>query len=300
MIAKAFFQVGSEPVVDRAAVGVVGVHVAEGDAAGQGSRIAGRAQASGLQHQGRDDLNASGGGGIREQRNRNRRIQARGTEEIQQRCRHIRASGTDAAVVYKQRIVRGLCRSGRERRLPIFHQQIAARGVGVDGTIQVAAAVEVVSQAERHVMSQVLLEGQVCLLRIGINKTLSLGIAEGLEGHREECCRVQIVLIDEQVGVRRIEALLVGLVPRNARQTRTGGQDALEDVGRIQAARAGDDSRIAWAFRPRTAAVRSLSRQRRRPGSTTRAADDRRRCHTRREPRSCRRLEGPTPLPMRG
>ena len=35
-------------------------------------------------------------------------------------------------------------------------------------------------------MSQVLLKGQVRLLRIGVNKTLALGIAEGLEGHREK------------------------------------------------------------------------------------------------------------------
>ena len=69
-------------------------------------------------------------------------------------------------------------------------------------------------------MSQVLLKGQVRLLGIGVNETLGLGIAEGLESHRKKCRRVQIVLVDEQISVRRIEALLVRQVSGNGRQTR--------------------------------------------------------------------------------
>src|ERR1700732_3562695 len=101
MVAKALLQIWGESMVNRAAVGVVGVHVAEGYASGQGRGIAGSAEASGLQHQGCDYLNAAGCGGIRQQRNRNRRIQAGGTEEIHQRCRHVWTSGTDAAVIYE-------------------------------------------------------------------------------------------------------------------------------------------------------------------------------------------------------
>ncbi len=34
MLAEAFAEIGSQPVVVRSAVGIVGVHIAEGDAAG--------------------------------------------------------------------------------------------------------------------------------------------------------------------------------------------------------------------------------------------------------------------------
>ena len=133
-----------------------------------------------------------------------------------------------------KRVIRGQRRSRRDRSLPVFQQQVATRGVGIDGAIQMASAVEVVGQAKRHVVSQVLLKRQVCLLRVGINKILGLRIAKGLEGHREKCCRVQIILVDEKVSVGRIKALLVRLVSRNRRQARVRGQNALKDVGGIQ------------------------------------------------------------------
>ncbi len=107
------------------------------------------------------------------------------------------------------------------------------------------AGIEVVAQAERHVVSQVLLESQVRLLRVGVDEILCLRIAERLEGNREGRGWVQIVLVDEQVCVRRIEALLIWLVSRNGLQARTGGQDSLKDVGCIQAARTGSDSGVA-------------------------------------------------------
>ncbi len=48
------------------------------------------------------------------------------------------------------------------------------------------SAVEVVGQAEGHAVSQILLQRQVCLLRIRVHKILGLRIAKRLEGHREK------------------------------------------------------------------------------------------------------------------
>src|SRR5262249_17962684 len=86
---------------------------------------------------------------------------------------------------------------------------------------------------------------QVGLLRVGVDKILRLRIAEGLEGDRKECGWVEVILVDEQVSIGRIEALLAGLVTRDRRQARTGGENALEDIGCVQAARAGRNPGIA-------------------------------------------------------
>ena len=43
-----------------------------------------------------------------------------------------------------------------------------------------ASAVEVVGQIQSKAAAQIALKAEVCLLRIGINKVLSLRIAEGL------------------------------------------------------------------------------------------------------------------------
>src|SRR5262249_16226491 len=108
-----------------------------------------------------------------------------------------------------------------------------------------AAAVEVVGQAQSQTASQILLKSQVSLLGIGLNKSFSLRIAKRLESQREKGCRIQVGLIDEQAGIEGIKALLVRQVARNRRQARSGVQNALENVGRVQAARVRGHARVA-------------------------------------------------------
>ena len=176
--AKALFQIGGQPVINRTAVGVVGIHVAERDAAGEsaGRRITSRAESALLQdRQRRVDAALCGRAN---QSAGNRGIQASGTEEVGQRRRDpghaVDESAGSRASADRERS-RGRIGSGIvQRHLPVSHQQIAARGVGVDGAVQMAAAIEVVAQAERHVVSQVLLESQVRLLRVGVNEILCL------------------------------------------------------------------------------------------------------------------------------
>ena len=67
----------------------------------------------------------------------------------------------------------------------IGDHKIAANGVGVDGTIQMASAIEVVGQTEGVAAAEIALKGQVCLLRIRVDEVLGLRISEGLEGQRE-------------------------------------------------------------------------------------------------------------------
>ena len=82
MVAETLLEVGGEPVIDRAAIGVVGVHVAERNAAGQavGGRIARRAKSSLLHHCQRS-VDASLRGRT-DQGVRDGRIQAAGPKEV--------------------------------------------------------------------------------------------------------------------------------------------------------------------------------------------------------------------------
>ena len=75
-----------------------------------------------------------------------------------------------------------------------------------------AATVKVVSHAEGEAIAQVAFDGQVRLLRVGVNEVLGLRIAEGLERQRERKWRIrrrrigQVVLIEEQ-GIRLVQSL---------------------------------------------------------------------------------------------
>ena len=76
--------------------------------------------------------------------------------------------------------------------------QVAANRIGVDGTVEVAAAVEVVSQTEGEATAEVALDGQVRLLRVGIDEVLGLRIPEGLEASGRKCLgQVEVVLVEE-------------------------------------------------------------------------------------------------------
>ena len=67
-----------------------------------------------------------------------------------------------------------------------------------------ASAVEVVCQAESIAVAEIALDGEVRLLRVGVNEILGLRITEGLEAERQESAlsQVEIVLVEED----RIEA----------------------------------------------------------------------------------------------
>src|SRR6266849_9517425 len=106
-----------------------------------------------------------------------------------------------------------------------------------------AAAVEVIGQTQGEVMAELLLEAQIGLLGVRVYEVLGLGIAEGLERQRKESCRAQIVLINEQTGVRGggrrewrgIKSLAAGLIARNRGQARGQSQNALKNISRVQA-----------------------------------------------------------------
>ena len=95
-------------------------------------------------------------------------------------------------------------------------RQVAANGIGVDGTIEMAAKVKVVGQTEGEAIAKVALDGQVRLLRIGVDEVLGLRVTEGLEAQWQESPlgQIEIVLIEEdRLGnIQRLELLLVRLV----------------------------------------------------------------------------------------
>src|SRR5450755_791650 len=96
-------------------------------------------------------------------------------------------------------------------------------------------------------MAEVALDGEVGLLRVGVDEVLALGIAEGLEAERET--GREVVLIEEQgIGQEGIEALRVGrtvagglLITKQGvesggtgRALRGGGEVALENRDGVQ------------------------------------------------------------------
>src|ERR1700722_4601073 len=77
----------------------------------------------------------------------NRRIHARRAEEIQQRRIYPRyISRPNAAAAHRERTAEIL--TGRKCRQEVRGKQVAANGVGIDRTIKMPAAIEVVRQAE--------------------------------------------------------------------------------------------------------------------------------------------------------
>ncbi len=109
--------------------------------------------------------------------------------------------------------MKGLARSLAcgEGGVEIGDHQVAANGVGVDGTVQVASAVEVVGEAEGESVAEIVLDAEVRLLRVGVDEILRLRISEGLEGERQERglarvrgVEVQIILIEKD-GLGKIQ-----------------------------------------------------------------------------------------------
>ena len=113
-----------------------------------------------------------------------------------------------------------------------------------------AATVKVVAQAEGEAIAEVALDGQVRLLRVGVNEVLSLRVTERLGEQRK--AGVDVVLIEKQcVRQEGIEALRVGgavggclLITEKAckcwrpgRALRGGREVALEHRDRVQVAR---------------------------------------------------------------
>ena len=125
-----------------------------------------------------------------------RGIEAAGAEEVHQRrvnigvrrCRRstlvASADGEGAGGRSLSRVERVIVGS-----LEVAGHEVAANRVGIDGAVEMASAVEVVSQAESEAAAEILLQGQVRLLRVGVNKILRLRIAEGLKCQRQKCRR---------------------------------------------------------------------------------------------------------------
>src|SRR3984893_2596470 len=203
MVVEALAEIDGQPVVVRSAVRIVGVHVAKGDAAGvieRGRRgVASRIEpwersekSLGLRHAWSLAAQIESGG--------DRGIQTAGTEEVHEGRIHVRyriawlsaptdrewaSRGSAARDWVMGRVVR--CRE------EIGRHQVPAYGAGINRTVEVAAKVEVVGDAEGAV------DGQFCLLRVGVNEVLRLRVTEGLEAEWKESatCQVEIVLTEE-------------------------------------------------------------------------------------------------------
>ena len=74
-----------------------------------------------------------------------------------------------------------------------------------------ASAIPVVCQAESKSTTEIPFDADICLLRVGVDEVLGLRIPEGLESERQECRRVQVVLIQKN-GLREVESLKLLLV----------------------------------------------------------------------------------------
>ena len=137
MPGKAFAQVDGEPVVDGAAVGVVGGLIAERDGnTGSGNGVAGGAVGTesktfALKHL-IDQAEAR-----RWNERRERRVDATGTEETSDRGRNVGPGRANAADVHSARIGVDCNRSRGQGSVPIVDQKIAVNRVGVNGPVQV-------------------------------------------------------------------------------------------------------------------------------------------------------------------
>ncbi len=187
MIVEAFAEVRGEAVVDRAAVGVVGIHIAEGDAAGESAVIAGVGETVRRQYQGQYCCHARSRSRVRQIRQRERGIYRRRPEEVGQ-CG--RDPGLSARINTARRSTgsnpqrpsdRGVGSGISERHQIVVHYQIAPGGVRIDGAIQMASAIEVVREIQIEAAAEIAFDAQVYLLGVRVHKILSLRIAEGLE-----------------------------------------------------------------------------------------------------------------------
>src|SRR5579862_3731442 len=217
VISETLAQVGREPVIDRTAVRIVRVHITEGNASCKTGWVGVIVEGRGGIKGGVKILNKSGKncGQRRAASNRthevcDRRIISTRTEKVRQ-CRrnpwqpgvgiHSARGRTGSNL---QRTSRGVRSRIAIRRLPIRDQQVSSNRVGVNWTVQVPSAVEVVSEAQRKASAQIALNRHIRLLRIRIDKVLRLRITERLEGQRKRGAaklsrRIrQVLLLQEQ------------------------------------------------------------------------------------------------------
>jgi hypothetical protein len=100
------------------------------------------------------------------------------------------------------------------------------RGINVLWAVQVQAAGPLGAEAEFPGARDFSLDGEIRLIRVGVDEILPQRKREGKNGKGES--RGQIILIgEERTGGKRVEALLIGQI----KQVRDGArvQDALEN-----------------------------------------------------------------------
>ena len=111
--------------------------------------------------------------------------------------------------------------SQRERvvvgRLEVRDHEVAANGVGIDGTIQMPSAIEVIGETQSEAVAQIALQGEVRLLRVGVDKVLRLRIAKGLESQRQERRGIQVVLVQKN-RLRKVQGLKLLLVGQETKR----------------------------------------------------------------------------------
>ena len=190
-------EVGAEAVIDRTAVGVVRVHVAEGHAT---SEAPVRCRITGGVEPGNDCRRAiacvmhSAPCAPSECTSaEDRGIQSARPEEVHQRRIDKGTSRSDLPAL-QPTTVNGLAARASARSVPercivgveIRDHQVAADGVRIDRPIQVVSAIEVVGEAESESSAKIALDGEVRLLRVGVDEVLRLRVAEGLKTQRQE------------------------------------------------------------------------------------------------------------------
>ena len=273
--AEALAEIGGQPVIDRTAVGVVGIHIAERNAAGVGKAVAwvgiavgveaGQSgeKSLGLRHTSALAAELEGGG--------NGRVQSAGAEEVHER--RIDVART-ASAHGKGTAGGGTVRQGGKE---IGGHQVAANRVSVDGTVDVAAAVEVVGHAQGVATAEIVLDGEVRLLRVSVNEVLGLRITEGLEGKRQESRRarvqVKVVLVEEDRlrEVERLKLLLVRQIIKSGQhqgivggragrgdRSRGRGQQSLEYWDCVQVANVSGAAARSRAAEGQLAAARAV------------------------------------------
>src|SRR6266404_2985671 len=185
VVVEALAEIDGQPVVVRSAIGIVGIHVTEGDAASViecgRHRITCRIESGQGLEEG-DRLRHAGALAIQLETGGNGRIQAAGAEKVHQGG--VDPTGIAVGVAYGEGTGEALtrCGSGKE----IGGHQVAPNGAGIDGTIEVTSEVEVVGDAQGETTAKVALDGQIRLLRVGVNEVLCLRVAERLEAERQE------------------------------------------------------------------------------------------------------------------
>ena len=143
-------------MVDGTAIGVVGVHVAEGDAATIGKRWRGRVA---TRVEARKGSNKSGSLSYAWRRCAARVVsgsygwvESAGTKKVHEGCVYVGKRAAPGRIAgHRERA--GWWRLAGEnciviRRLEIGRQQVAANSVGVDRTIEMASPIEVVGQVQ--------------------------------------------------------------------------------------------------------------------------------------------------------